>query len=413
MLDRISDVVGKFAPKSSKGAGLSGGIGNGHGMVPFDDNMIVSKPAIVAHSGQIFFNFLSMACYASVAAFQAKHGVGPSGLSGFAIFVSVAGMLLSLFMLLVPVAYERHDKFVQLARTLKEVRVSFILTGTGATFALLIAFISTISVWTQAGCKDPAKDPNAEEKGDPFKNGLYGWCNTKKAASIFFWFAFIFWGASVALLVLDWRSGRLNPHRDTPFTRPTAQHTLETEEDEDASYTHINHPGREADNGRRYDEESSLPTNPNPFKDPGNSSNSTYSGTASAIPPASAAMFNSVPQGRPSMDAYGAFSDPAPTGFGTSYGGNATSAYAPQPSQQQQQQHYQPQVGAGQPTSVGQGPAPYLPEPDLGPRVSRTMQYADPYAAVRASIGGSTSPTGGQGGQALPPSYDSYGGGYR
>lgn len=163
MLDRISDVVGKFAPKSSKGAGLSGGIGNGHGMVPFDDNvrssfldrstatlyrrfiyvmrtgslhtesrepcpptpvrglwsfssfspslgcsghglcrvsflvlpcdlwlacadsslnlqMIVSKPAIVAHSGQIFFNFLSMACYASVAAFQAKHGVGPCAL---------------------------------------------------------------------------------------------------------------------------------------------------------------------------------------------------------------------------------------------------------------------------------------------------------------------------------------------
>jgi hypothetical protein len=42
-------------------------------------------------------------------------------------------------MLLVPVAYERYDKFVQLARTLKEARVSFILTGTGATFSLLIA----------------------------------------------------------------------------------------------------------------------------------------------------------------------------------------------------------------------------------------------------------------------------------
>ena len=39
--------------------------------------MIVSKPAIIAHSGQIFFNFLAMACYASVAAFQAKWHVGP------------------------------------------------------------------------------------------------------------------------------------------------------------------------------------------------------------------------------------------------------------------------------------------------------------------------------------------------
>jgi hypothetical protein len=45
-------------------------------------------------------------------------------------------------------------------------------------------------------------------------------------------------------------------------------------------------------------------------------------------------------RGRPSIDAYGAFSDPPPSGFGA-------------------------------PPSPG---------------VSRTMQYADPYAAVRASI---------------------------
>jgi len=29
---------------------------------------------------------------------------------------------------------------------------------------------------------------------------------------------------------------------------------------------------------------------------------------------------------------------------------------------------------------------PIIPEPDLGPRVSRTMPYADPYAAVHASV---------------------------
>jgi hypothetical protein len=39
--------------------------------------MIVSKPAIVFHSSQILFNFLAMACFASVASFQAKFGVGP------------------------------------------------------------------------------------------------------------------------------------------------------------------------------------------------------------------------------------------------------------------------------------------------------------------------------------------------
>ena len=50
-------------------------------------------------------------------------------------------MLLSAFMLSIPVVYEKHDKFVRLARALKEVRVSFILTGVGLTFSLLIALV--------------------------------------------------------------------------------------------------------------------------------------------------------------------------------------------------------------------------------------------------------------------------------
>jgi hypothetical protein len=63
-----------------------------------------------------------------------------AGLTGFAIFISIAGMLLSAFMLFVPVAYEKYDKFIRLARALKEVRVGFILTGTGVTLSLLIAY---------------------------------------------------------------------------------------------------------------------------------------------------------------------------------------------------------------------------------------------------------------------------------
>lgn len=39
--------------------------------------MIISKPAIIFHTSQAFFNFLSMACFASVASFQAKWNVGP------------------------------------------------------------------------------------------------------------------------------------------------------------------------------------------------------------------------------------------------------------------------------------------------------------------------------------------------
>lgn len=187
--------------------------------------MIVSKPAIIFHTGQIFFNFLAMACFASVASFQAHWGVGPcmsnlliltcpmltfgfiAGLSGFAIFVSVTGIVLSTFMLTVPVLYEKYDKFIRLARVLKELRVSFILTGAGTSVSLLIAcvyfhkilfsqfnarpyrFIVTISAWTEPGCKNPDHDPN-QDKGDDFKNGLVGWCSTKKAAAVFFWLAF-------------------------------------------------------------------------------------------------------------------------------------------------------------------------------------------------------------------------------
>ena len=89
------------------------------------------------------------------------------------------------------------------------------------------------------------------------------------------------------------------------------------------------------------------------------------------------------------MDAYGAFSDPAPSGFG--YGNsNVNAGYA------------SPSSRVGRTVS----PPPMIPDPDLGqPMVSRTMQYADPYAAVRTSVA-----TGGQHQQGTPPSYESYSG---
>src|SRR4051812_27941512 len=39
--------------------------------------MIVPKSAIVFFTAQIFFSFLAMCCFAGVASFQAKWGVGP------------------------------------------------------------------------------------------------------------------------------------------------------------------------------------------------------------------------------------------------------------------------------------------------------------------------------------------------
>ncbi|KAF8348973.1 hypothetical protein F5887DRAFT_1270513 [Amanita rubescens] len=319
LIDHITDAFAKIAP--SKLAEQS--------TVHFDDdNLIVSKATIVFHGFQIFFNFLAMACFAGVAAFQAKWGVGPSGLSGFALFIAISGMLQSALMLTVPVIYEKYDKLVRAARALKEVRVAFILTGTGVAFSLLIAFITTISAWTEPGCKDPANDPHAKQNGEVFQSNLPGWCNAKKAGAVFFWLAFVFWTASLGLLIYYWRTGRLN----------TTMHMM-------IAPNEVN----------------------SPFADPHRHGSTTaYNGYPTVTPVVPSA-------GRPSLDAYGAFSDPAPSGF------------------------INPSGFSTGPTQSTQLP---IPIPDHGPRVSRTMQYADPYAAVRATLAG----------QGSPPSYESYSG---
>ena len=230
-------------------------------------------------------------------------------------------------------------------------------------------FIVTISAWTQPGCKDASKDPH-ESIGDDFQKALPGWCNTKKAAAIFLWLAFrafitttyftvtltgaaVSWTGTLVLTILDWRSGGSARPRDPPFTHPLEpSDDIEDDGDEESQY-HIIPPVRRTTG----DNSESLHS---PFADTNRYSGASaapssggYSGVSGAAPSAAPAM------PRASMDAYGAFSDPAPTGYGA-------------------------------PTS-----------PDAGPRVSRTMQYADPYAAVRASVAG-------QSVASTPPSYESY-----
>ncbi|KAI0292154.1 hypothetical protein BC826DRAFT_1020304 [Russula brevipes] len=311
LLDKIKERLTPDTSNAPIATTASGGIGNRRGTLGFEDDMIVSKPAIVCHSSQIFFSFLAMCCFASVASFQARFHVGPSGLSGFALFVSIMGMFLALFLLLVPLASEKFDKFTRLARAIREDRATFVLVGTGTTLTFLLAFITTISVWSQAGCKNAKNDPHAKELGDDFTSGLPGWCATKKAGAIFFWFATGFWAGSLTLAVLQWRKNRSSRPRDLPFEQPA-----DAEGDEESAYEV---PG-------------SWHSSPGGYNIP------------------------SAPQPRPSLDAYGAFSDPAPSGFGASPGNNGVTG------------------------------------------VSRTMQYAnvDPYAAVRASIASEST---------APPSY--------
>lgn len=51
------------------------------------------------------------------------------------------GILFPLFLLFVPVIYEKYNKGARLARALSELRVSFILTGTGSAISLLISCV--------------------------------------------------------------------------------------------------------------------------------------------------------------------------------------------------------------------------------------------------------------------------------
>jgi hypothetical protein len=207
----------------------------------------------------------------------------------------------------------------------------------------LQSFITSISVWTQAGCKNAKNDPHAKELGDSFTDGLSGWCATKKAGAIFFWLAFgeilpakwifvakmfdtVFWGGSLTLTFLEWRKNRASRPRDPPFEQP------HEEGDEESAY--------EVPSLKQDEDDTSSP-----FADAYRYSGASSTAIGSFGSPTSP-KYNipSAPQPRPSLDAYGAFSDPAPTGFG------------------------------GSPVDSGVT------------GVSRTMLYADPYAAVRASV---------------------------
>lgn len=268
-------------------------------------------------------------------------------------------------------------------------------------------FVVTISAWTEPGCKDPNKDPNAS-KGDGFKNGLSGWCSTKKAGAVFFWLAFGassvdlfmvlealiamisgFWLASLGLLIMDWRSGKMAHPRDPPFYPPAMpEQVFEDGEDEESSYTHI--PPVQHHNSTYGDSNANVNS---PFSDA-----NRYRGAppSASTPGYAGGGLGAVPAGRPSMDVYGAFSDPPPSGFGGSNGGvSPTSAPPPMSSSG---------FGGAPPmSSSGYGGAAPVSSNGGGgaPAVSRTMQYADPYAAVRASIG--TPPE-----THTPPSYESY-----
>lgn len=145
--------------------------------------------------------------------------------------------------------------------------------------------------------------------------------------------ATVCWVAIFVLRFLEWRTDKSLPHRDPNFNPPVQMMAHDEFEDDD-------------DEESRYGTVSAQPPQLPAFR-------RSTADNAAVSPFSDENRYRPEAAGRPSMDTYGAFSDPPPSGYG--------------------------------PTTPG---------------VSRTMQYADPYAAVRANIAGGNSPA------PQPPSYE-------
>ena len=269
------------------------------------------------------------------------------------------------------------------------------------------------SAWTEPGCKNANNDPNAKNGGDAYKKALPGWCQTKKAGCIFFWLStsepathetswktaeclmfnelystLVFWIASFVLVVLDWREGRpvlgaglrttssgLGPNpkpRDPPFLRPAH---------DDAESIISRDPSRRRNRERDDDDDDDEVQSP--FADPRGGYSTSGGG-----------------QGRASMDMYGAFSDPAPSGYAagrqqsqpptSSYYEEGTTTIPPPP-------RFQPTSSTQQQsTSPGMSRTMAMAYEDTG---TSSASYDDPYDRVRATL---ASPRPQEG---APPSY--------
>ncbi|KAK8843387.1 hypothetical protein IAR55_007044 [Kwoniella newhampshirensis] len=303
---------------------------NGHwnGGNPFLDGPNLEEPSLprshlIIHVVAIFFSFLAICTMGAVASFQAKW-FSTSGGTGFTLFLLLLAFLLSAFLLVVPIVYDRWDRLKRPAQFLAQTRTTFILHTFGTSAMLLAAFIVTISAWTAKGCKDADSDPHAG-LGDHYKDGLKQWCTTKKASAIFDWFSFAAWAALLVLTALIFRRERQQSRREPGFLPPDST---------GVSYSNI----LAADDERYADKTTPLSSNAAAAGLVGH----TMTGYEDHSPPNGygypSSQRPSEGQIRPSVDAYGAFD--------------------------------------------GDG----MPGDDQEP--SRTMQlaYNDPYAQIRASL---------------------------
>lgn len=204
------------------------------------DDEDTSPIQIAVRSLTLLFLFINLFIYIAIAVFQKKWNVGPSGLTGLAIFVLVQGLIHALVMLLVPQIYERTDMFRGFARAIRLTRIQFIVYGTQTGLALILSLVSTISAYT-GGCKDSKSDPNASNAD--YIAHIGGFCRDKRAAAAFWWFSFLGFGLPLAIVFKSWYSIRKLGPRHAAFEPPqgVGVRTIDDDDDDfvaDEPYTH-------------------------------------------------------------------------------------------------------------------------------------------------------------------------------
>ncbi|CDZ96593.1 hypothetical protein [Phaffia rhodozyma] len=292
----------KEPPRGPAFRNASGGIGN----IQYNEVGVPWKDTAL-HGIIIFCTFVGMCCFAAVAGFQAKWSIGVSGLSAFALFFSLFLFFLSSFMLAVPLVFDKFDKMRALAMGLAVPRVQLILRVNGAFWTIILAMATTVSVFSEKGCKDSSNDPHAD-LGDAYTAGLTSWCRTKRAGSIFFWLSLAGWGGLLGLAFLGLYAARRKHQKEAGFvppsssideeraglnTRPDSLHAPTAGHDEDGGMN------EEGEGEERFDQQQQQQQQQRgPVED-------RYH-----------ARFDVEPmRTRPSMDPYGAFSGSVPDGF--------------------------------------------------------------------------------------------------
>ncbi|KAH9467390.1 hypothetical protein MJO28_000005 [Puccinia striiformis f. sp. tritici] len=218
--------------RSGRGFGRIGGAQNGNSASSLLDDEDTSPTQIALRGLTIFFLSINLFIYIAIAAFQKKWDVGPSGLTGLAIFVLIQGLLHALVFLLVPQIYERTDMLRGFARAIRLTRIQFIVYGTQSGLALVLSLIATISAYT-GGCKNSQADPNASNTD--YISHIGGFCRNKRAAAAFWWFSFLCFGLSLGIVFKSWYSIRKLGPRHPAFEPPqgVGVRTVDGDEDDD------------------------------------------------------------------------------------------------------------------------------------------------------------------------------------